>query len=224
MKSLLLSLFLLSPIISYAETTSISTTTLSAVRHKVVELEITFTPAQTAVIKKQRKMLGVSKTGQALCSGAFVSSSGHILTAKHCAEGTQEIVAILNDGQQYVAQVRGLARTQDLALLQIGKFGTPYFDLGQQLTQNDNVWIIGNPLGLVNLLTAGIVAKLYGDNVLLDCTAVPGNSGGPVINSKGQLVGILTAMIMVENGPSHITMAQSLDSILMFAYELSGGK
>ena len=215
MKTLLLSLLLLSPIACLAETTNISTTTLAEVRQKVVQLEITFTPAQTAIIKKQRK-IAFNKTGQALCSGALVSDDGFILTARHCAEGATVIDVMLSDGQVYAATIRKISKTQDLALLRISKFRTPFFVLGYPPEQNDNVWIIGNPLGLLNLLTSGIVAKLYGDNVLLDCTAVPGNSGGPVINSKGQLVGILTAMIMVEAGPSHITMAQSVDSILSF--------
>lgn len=222
MKKLLFGLLLLNSF-SYADEVKLSTTTLEEVKQKVVLLEITFAPTSNAEIKKQRKSMTV-KNGKALCSGALVSHQGLILTAKHCAEGSTEIMAMLNDGQEYTAIVKGISHNQDLALLQIGRFDTPYFNFGQRAKQNQTVWIVGNPLGLLNLVTQGIVAKLYGDQTLLDCTAVPGNSGGPVINSKGELVGILTAMIMVEAGPSHITIAQSLDSILMFAYELTGGR
>lgn len=216
-------LFLFNVGFSNAADVSLSTTTLAEVRSKVVRLEVTFAPPPNAEVKKQRKSMLI-KSGKAICSGAFVSQYGHILTARHCVESTQEIMAVLDDGQEYQATVRAISPNQDLALIQIGKFNTPFFVFGQSIQQNDLVWIIGNPLGFGNLLTAGIVAKLYGDQTLLDCTANPGNSGGPVFNNKGELVGILTAMVIVILGPSHITIAQSIDSIKMFAYELQGGK
>lgn len=201
-----------------------STVTTEDVRDKIVELHITFAPAPNAEIKKQRKMLTYTKTGKAICSGSFVSPYGHILTAKHCVQDATDISVVLRDGQEYQVSGKTISKTQDLAIVQIGKFKNPYFELANPLKQGEPVWIYGSPLGITGTLTQGIVARLAGDWTLLDCTALPGNSGGPVVNSKGQLCGVLSAIIIVYLGPSHISIAQSVDSIMMFFYELAGGR
>lgn len=194
------------------------------VREKIVELHITFAPPPTAEVKKQRKMLAYTKSGQAICSGSLISPLGHVLTARHCVQDADSISVMLRDGQEFAATTRAISKTQDLAIIQIGKFNTPYFRLSKPLVQGQAVRILGSPLGLTGTLTAGIVAKLFGDYTLLDCTALPGNSGGPVINADGELAGVLSAIIVVYFGPSHISVAQSVDSIMMFFYELQGGK
>lgn len=192
---------------------------------KVVELHITFAPPTTAAAKKVRKLMMKTKTGQAVCSGSFVSSVGHILTAKHCADGASEIIAVTSDGQEYTATIREMSQTQDLAVLQIGKFGSPYFKLASRsVVRGEPVALFGSPLGLTGMLTQGIVSKLGGDNTFMDVTALPGSSGGPVLNVHGELVGVVSAMIIVYLGPSHISVAVSLDAIRMFFYEASGGR
>lgn len=197
----------------------ISTSTIS----KVVELEITFAPPPTAEVKKQRKTFAM-RAGKALCSGAFVSPFGHILTAKHCVAATTEIMVITSDKQVYEATIREVSKTQDLAIIQIGRFNIPFFKLAPSLAQGETVQILGSPLGLTDTITSGIVAKLRGDTVILDCTALPGNSGGPVLNAKGELAGIVSAIIVVILGPSHLSVAQSVDSIRFFFYEATGGR
>lgn len=201
-----------------------STATTGDVRDKIVELHITFAPPPTAEVKKQRKMLAYTKSGQAICSGSFISPYGHVITARHCVADATAITVVTRDGQEYNASTKAISKSQDLAVIQVGKFGNPFFKLAQPLHQGQTVWILGSPLGITGTLTSGIVARLYGDLTLLDCTALPGNSGGPVVNADGELAGVLSAIIIVYFGPSHISVAQSVDSIMMFFYELSGGK
>lgn len=191
---------------------------------KVVELRITFAPPPTAEVKKQRKLMMKTKTGQALCSGSFISPYGHILTARHCVQGSTEIEVLTYDQQEYKANIVAVSEKQDLAVIQIGKIPSPHFNIGRPLTKGQRIAIIGSPLGLTNLVTEGIVAKLYGDLTLLDCTALPGNSGGPVLDAEGNLVGVVSAMVVVLFGPAHISVVQSVNSIVFFFYELQTGK
>lgn len=190
---------------------------------KVVELHITFAPPPTVEAKKARKAMYI-KSGKAICSGAFISELGHILTAKHCVEGSSEIEVQTSDNRFYKAEIRGQAENADLAVIQIGRFGTPHFTLARDLEQSDPVTIIGSPLGLTATKTAGTVSKILGDYVILDCTGVPGNSGGPVLNANNEIVGVVSAMVIVLFGPAHLTVAQSVDSILFFFYKASGGR
>lgn len=209
--------------VNAGDTIAVSTRTVD-VRDKIVELHITFAPPPTAEVKKQRKMLAYTKTGQAICSGSFISPYGHVITARHCVADSTAITVVLNDGQEYAATTTAISKSQDLAVIRIGKVGTPFFKLAAPLKQGQPIWIMGSPLGITGTLTAGIVAKLFGDYTLLDCTALPGNSGGPVITGNGEIAGVLSAIIIVYFGPSHISVAQSVDSILSFFYELQGGK
>lgn len=199
------------------------TTQVENVLEKVVELHITFAPPPTAEAKKARKTMLI-KSGKAICSGAFISPMGHILTAKHCIEGAEEIEVETYDGQIYQAIPRNISKRADLAVIQIGRFNTPHFVLADTTQQGEPVTIIGSPLGLTRTKTTGTVSKLYGDYTILDCTGVPGNSGGPVLDANGNLLGVVSAMIVVLFGPAHLTVAQSLDSIRFFFFNVMTGQ
>lgn len=194
------------------------------VEDKIVELHITFAPAPTAEIKTRRKFMAKTNTGKAICSGSFISPMGHIITARHCVADTTSIEVMTADGQTYTADTVAISKNQDLAIIQIGRTDAPFFKLAKEVTKGENVRIIGSPLGLTSLVTQGIVAKLLGDITLLDCTAIPGNSGGPVFNQDGELVGVVSAMVMVMMGPAHISVVQSVDSIKYFITEIMTGK
>lgn len=191
---------------------------------KVVELHVTFAPPPSPEVKKARKLMLKDQTGRAICSGSFVTEFGHILTARHCVQDTTEIEVMTNDGQTYDASIIAVSKRQDLALIQIGRTETPYFQLASNVQKSEPVVILGSPLGLTGLRTEGFVAKLFGDLTFLDCTALPGNSGGPVINSKGQLVGVVSAMVVVLLGPARVSVVQSIDSIKFFFIEIMTGK
>lgn len=219
----LLNLFLSSTLLA-ANTITVAVEPKEPLEDKVVELHITFAPPPSAEVKKQRKTLARTKTGKAICSGSFISPFGHILTARHCVANTTEIDVVTSDMQEYRANIVAISAGQDLAVIQIGRIPSPFFRIAAATVKGEPVSIIGSPFGLTGLLTQGIVSKLGGDINFLDCTAIPGNSGGPVINANGELAGVVSAMVMVFAGPGHISVVQSVDSIRFFFYELTTGK
>lgn len=194
------------------------------VEEKIVELHVTFAPPPTPEVKKARKLMLKTKTGKAICSGSFISPLGHILTARHCVQDTTEIEVVTRDGQEYKADVIAVSKNQDLAVLQIGRPGTPFFEIARENRKGEQVFIIGSPLGLTGLVTQGIISKLAGDINFLDCTGLPGNSGGPVVNANGELAGVVSAMVVVLFGPAHISVVQSVNSVQYFFYELASGR
>ena len=187
---------------------------------EVVELHITLRPPISAQAKKARKLLYM-QAGQVICSGSFISPLGHILTAKHCVEEAEDITVVTSDDRYYSADIINKSDKADLAVIQIGRFNTPYLKLSTGTSQSQVITVIGSPLGLTRAKTIGTVAKILGDILILDCTAVPGNSGGPVLNQRGELVGVVSAMVMVFLGPAHLTVVESVDSIKFFFYKLS---
>lgn len=196
----------------------------TALEDKIVELHITFAPPPTTEAKKARKLMMKTKTGQAICSGSFVTPVGHILTARHCVEGTTEIIAVTNDGQEYKADITAISKNQDMAVIQIGRAPSPFFKVAERNIKGEPVLIIGSPLGITGLVTQGIVSKLAGDILFLDCTGLPGNSGGPVINAQGEIAGVVSAMVVVILGPAHLSVVQSAVSISYFFNELRSGR
>ncbi len=196
----------------------------SSVEDKIVELHVTFAPPPTVEAKKARKLMARTKTGKAICSGSFVTPLGHILTARHCVQGATEIDVITSDGQEYRADIIAISKNQDLAVIQIGRIPTPFFELAEKNAKGETITMIGSPLGLTGLVTKGIISKLAGDILFLDCTGLPGNSGGPVLNAKGELAGVVSAMVVVILGPAHISVVQSVQSIQYFFYELGSGR
>ncbi len=138
-------------------------------------------------------------------SGFIISVDGQVVTNNHVVEGAREIVVKLADGQEYPATVVGRDPKTDLALLKIApKKNLPTVTLGDSKTLRVGDWVvaIGNPLGLSNTVTAGIVsakgrelgAGPYDDFIQTDAPINPGNSGGPLINLRGEVVGINTAI------------------------------
>jgi serine protease Do len=202
-----------------------STDTIAEVRPKVVELHITLKDMPKALLKKSRmeKLGVVNHEGKALCSGAFVTRNGYILTAKHCTESAAGITVVTNDGQEYVATIMAESKTQDLAVIRIDRQNTPYFELeGEATQQGDAITVYGSPLGITGTLNNGYIARKSGDLDYIDCSALPGNSGGPVFNEQGHMVGVLIAGFIVLYGTTHLNVMQSIDSITYFRDELAG--
>lgn len=139
-------------------------------------------------------------------SGFIFSRGGYILTNNHVVEGAQEVTVTLSDRQEYKAKVVGRDPKTDLAVLKIDpRESLPVVALGDsdQLRVGDWVLAIGNPFGLSNTVTSGIVsakgrvigAGPYDDFIQTDAPINPGNSGGPLFNLKGEVVGINTAIV-----------------------------
>ncbi|MDD2984082.1 MAG: Do family serine endopeptidase [Crocinitomicaceae bacterium] len=146
-------------------------------------------------------------------SGVIVSSEGYIVTNNHVIDGASEIEIILNDNSKYSAKVIGTDPSTDLAVLKIDAKNLVPIVLGNSDNLRIGEWVlaVGNPFNLTSTVTAGIVsAKARNINILnnrnskdnvpiesfiqTDAAVNPGNSGGALVNTKGELVGINTAI------------------------------
>jgi len=167
-----------------------------------------------------------------LGSGVIVSPSGYILTNNHVIEGADEIEVSLNDSRKARAKVIGTDPETDLAILKIELDKLPVIVLGssETLEIGDQVLAIGNPFGVGQTVTSGIISALgrnqLGINVFenfiqTDAAINPGNSGGALVDTQGRLLGINTAIFSRSGGSLGIgfaipvsTARQVLDSIL----------
>ncbi len=142
-------------------------------------------------------------------SGVIISTDGYIVTNNHVVDGADELTVTLNDNKEYSARIIGTDKTTDLALIKIDAKNLPAI----RIANSDNVkvgeWVlaIGNPLGLNNTVTAGIIsakARTLGANgvesfIQTDAAINAGNSGGALVNTNGELVGI-NAMLYSQTG------------------------
>ncbi|TAM83758.1 MAG: PDZ domain-containing protein [Candidimonas sp.] len=154
-----------------------------------------------------------SQKTTALGSGVIVSKSGYILTNDHVIESADTIRVSLNDGRQAEARVVGADRESDLAVLKIDlpDLAVITFNSRHQVRVGDVVLAIGNPFGVGQTTTMGIVSALGRNRLGLDidenfiqtdAAINPGNSGGALIDTSGQLVGINTAIYSGSSGGS----------------------
>jgi serine protease Do len=148
---------------------------------------------------------------RSLGSGFIISNDGYILTNNHVVGGADEIKVKLSDGREFKATVKGTDEKLDLAVLKIEVKGAlPVAELGDSDATQVGEWVmaIGNPFGLSQTVTAGIVSATgrvigsgpYDDYIQTDASINPGNSGGPLFNAQGKVVGINTAIIQGGQG------------------------
>lgn len=190
---------------------------LVPIESKVVEIHMTGRSEElTKAEKRKRKIEQMPLDRRGTCSGAFIDSFGDIITAKHCVEGFDSFEVVTSDHQFYTAQVLAASTVHDLALIHIDKLHTEYFIPANSVQQGDVVYVLGSPLGITNTLSKGIIAHLDGDITLIDCSVLPGNSGGPVFNEQGELVGVVTAGFVVMMGMTHLNITQSIESVWFF--------
>ena len=153
-----------------------------------------------------------------LGSGVIVSSSGYILTNNHVVEGADEIEVVLNDSRHTIAKVIGTDPDTDLAILKIELDRLPVIVLGNSdsLQVGDQVMAIGNPFGVGQTVTGGIVSALgrnqlgintFENFIQTDAAINPGNSGGALVDINGNLQGINTAIYSRSGGSMGIGFA-----------------
>lgn len=147
-------------------------------------------------------------------SGFIISSDGKILTNAHVIDGADEVSVILKDGRTFKGRVLGTDPLTDVAVVKIEAANLPVAKLGNSNNLEVGEWAIaiGNPLGLDNTVTTGIisatgrtgsqigVADKRIDFIQTDAAINPGNSGGPLLNARGEVVGINTAIIRNAQG------------------------
>ena len=131
-------------------------------------------------------------------SGFVISADGYILTNAHVVEGADEVYVTLTDKREYKAKIIGSDKRSDVALVKIEGSNLPRLTFGDSNKLRVGEWVIaiGSPFGLDNTVTAGIIsakARDTGDYLPLiqtDVAVNPGNSGGPLINMRGEVIGI----------------------------------
>ncbi len=147
----------------------------------------------------------------ALGSGVIVSKDGYILTNYHVVKNAEEIKVILNDKREFKGKVIGDDPQTDIAVVKVEARDLPAIKMGESgaLKTGDVVLAIGNPFGLNQTVTMGIVSALgranigisaYEDFIQTDAAINPGNSGGALVNSNGELVGINSAIYSTSGG------------------------
>ena len=176
----------------------------------------------------------------ALGSGVIVNENGFILTNNHVVKGADEIKVILYDKREFKGKVVGTDPRTDLSVVKIEATNLPTLTLGDSSTlkTGDVVLAIGNPFGLNQTITMGIVSAVGRSNIGLadfedfiqtDAAINPGNSGGALVNGRGELVGINTAIFSTSGGYMGIgfaipsDMAKSvMDSIIKHGKVIRG--
>ena len=141
-------------------------------------------------------------------SGVIISSDGYIITNNHVIKGARQLEVTLNNKESYNAEVVGVDESSDIALLKIDKTNLSYLPFGDSDNLRVGEWVlaVGNPFNLTSTVTAGIVsAKARDINIMnnnkriesfiqTDAAVNPGNSGGALVNTRGNLIGINTAI------------------------------
>ncbi len=156
--------------------------------------------------------------GRSLGSGFIIDATGLVVTNNHVIKGADEIEVILDDGRSFPATVRGADKRTDLALLQIESKDTfPHVNFGNSDSARVGDWVIaiGNPFGLGGTTTFGIVSARgrdinngpYVDYIQIDASINRGNSGGPLFNSSGEVIGVNTAIFSPNGGSVGIGFA-----------------
>lgn len=169
-------------------------------------------------------------------SGLIWDEAGHILTNYHVIEGASEAQIQMSDGRQFNAQLVGVSPQHDLAVLKIGGvgFSAPTripIGTSSDLQVGQNVFAIGNPFGLDWTLTKGVVSaldrSLPNENgpdirhlIQTDAAVNPGNSGGPLLDSAGRLIGINTAIYSPSGASAGISFAVPVDTVMRVVPQL----
>ncbi|MFH1422085.1 MAG: Do family serine endopeptidase, partial [Planctomycetota bacterium] len=151
-------------------------------------------------------------------SGAIVSKEGHIITNSHVVKGAKEIIVKLADKREFTAKLLGSDPKTDLAVLKIDGDNLPYVELGDsdKIAVGEWVLAVGNPFGLEQTVTSGIISAKgranvgiadYEDFIQTDAAINPGNSGGPLVNMEGKVIGVNSAIVSRSGGYQGIGFA-----------------
>ncbi len=151
-------------------------------------------------------------------SGVIVTKDGYILTNNHVVDGAKEVKVTLQDGHEYTAKVVGRDSKSDIAVVKIDATDLPTVSLAdsEKVEIGDVVLAIGNPFGVGQTVTSGIVSAKdrgnmgiedYEDFIQTDAAINPGNSGGALVDLNGRLIGVNTAILSRSGGSQGVGFA-----------------
>lgn len=156
-------------------------------------------------------------------SGFIVSSDGYVLTNAHVVDGAEEVTVRLTDRREYTAKIIGVDKPSDVAVIKIDAKNLPVVRIGDPSKLRPGEWVIaiGSPFGFDNSVTAGIVSATarplpggetnYVNFIQTDVAVNPGNSGGPLFNMNGEVVGINSQIYSRSGGYMGLSFAIPID-------------
>jgi serine protease Do len=166
---------------------------------------------------------GPQPRGESMGSGFIISPDGYVLTNHHVIDGADEVKVKLSDGREFTAKVVGSDEQSDVALLKIAASGLPALRIGDSNALRPGQWAvaIGSPFGLDHSVTAGIISAVGRSNRFAQQQYVPfiqtdvainqGNSGGPLLNTRGEVVGINSQIFSNSGGYMGVSFAIPID-------------
>jgi serine protease Do len=169
--------------------------------------------------------------GQGVGSGFIISPDGYILTNAHVVAGSSEVTVRMADAKrEFKAKVIGADERTDIALLKVEQNNLPVMKLGKSSTLEPGQWVaaIGSPFGFANTITAGIVsateralpAETYLPFIQTDVAVNPGNSGGPLLNLNGEVVGINSMIYSRTGGYMGVSFAIPIEEAMDVSKQL----
>lgn len=168
------------------------------------------------------------ETPRGVGSGFIISADGYVMTNAHVVDGADEVYVTLTDKREFKAKIIGADKRSDVALVKIEGTNLPRLTMGDSNRIRVGEWVIaiGSPFGLDNTVTAGIIsakARETGDYLALiqtDVAVNPGNSGGPLINMRGEVVGINSQIYSRSGGYMGISFAVPIDEAMRVSDQL----
>jgi serine protease Do len=170
--------------------------------------------------------------GVSIGTGFIMSPDGYVLTNHHVVDGADEVKVKLSDRREFTAKVIGSDQQSDVALLKIAATGLPALRMGDSRQLKPGQWVvaIGSPFGLDHSVTAGIVSAVGRSNPYADQRYVPfiqtdvainrGNSGGPLLNTRGEVVGINSQIFSNSGGYMGVSFAIPIDTAMAAVQQL----
>jgi len=161
-------------------------------------------------------------------SGFIISNDGYVLTNAHVVAGADEVLVTLTDRREFKARVLGADTRTDVALLKVEAANLPRLAMGDSGKIRVGEWVIaiGSPFNLDNTVTAGIISAKSRDTgdylplIQSDVAVNPGNSGGPLINMRGEVIGINSQIATLSGGYNGISFAVPIDEVMRVADQL----
>ena len=172
------------------------------------------------------------RRGVSMGSGFIISADGYVLTNHHVVDGADEVKVKLSDRREFTAKVIGSDQQSDVALLKINATGLPALRTGDSKVVKPGQWVvaIGSPFGLDRSVTAGIVSAVGRANPYAGQQYVPfiqtdvainrGNSGGPLLNTRGEVVGINSQIFSNSGGYMGVSFAIPIDLAMNVTQQL----
>jgi serine protease Do len=185
-------------------------------------------PDRTPRNRRQVPQQQEEEVPRGIGSGFIVSADGFVLTNAHVVEGADEVYVTLTDKREFKAKIVGVDKRTDVAVVKIEGSNLPRLTIGDPNKLRVGEWVIaiGSPFGLENTVTAGIISAKARDTgeylplIQTDVAVNPGNSGGPLINMRGEVVGINSQIYSRSGGYMGISFAVPIDEAIRVADQL----